>query len=171
MIINKPLPEEYPAFYETYVNKITVDDLITALNETRQQTIELVKIIPLEKEKYKYADGKWSIRELFGHMIDAEKIFAYRALRFARNDKTELAGFEEDDYVPESNAENRSLKDLTEEYLLVRDSTIAFFKGITNEMSLRSGKANGKAISVRALGYSIAGHNRHHNLVIRERYL
>ena len=103
--------------------------------------------------------------------MDAERIFTYRALRFSRNDRTALSGFDENEYVPESNASTRSLQSLIDEYSALRQSTIELFRNITDEMSLRTGIANGKEISVRALGYVIPGHEIHHEGVIKERYL
>jgi hypothetical protein len=171
MAITKPDVSEYFSYYGTYINKVSGNDLLAALAENAKAFSAFVKGIPEEKLDYRYADGKWTIKEIIVHLTDAERIFAYRALRFARNDKTALEGFEENDYVPESNAANQSRQALLEEFQAVRNASIALFKSFTPEMSLRTGAANGKEISVRALGYIMAGHTIHHMQTISERYL
>lgn len=170
-MISKPNADEYAPHYATYISKVNTDDLLAALDHERNEVIVFLKSIPAEKLDYRYQEGKWSIKEIVIHLMDAERIFMYRALRFSRNDRTAVSGFDENEYVPESNASARSLKSLIDEYNAQRQSTIEFFKNITIEMSLRRGIANGKEISVRALGYAIPGHEIHHMGVIRERYL
>ena len=169
--ITKPSAEEYAPYYETYISKVNINDLIDALEKGQTEVIKFIQTIPLDKLDYRYQEGKWSIKEIIVHLMDVERIFTYRALRFSRNDQTALAGFDEEEYVPESNASDRSLQSLSDEYIALRRSTIEFFKNITPEMSLRMGIANGKEISVRALGYIIPGHEIHHINVIKERYL
>ena len=170
-IITKPTSEEYAPFYENYISKVNNNDLIDALEKGKTEAIKFINSIPENKLDYCYQEGKWSIREIIVHLMDVERIFTYRALRFSRNDRTALAGFDEEEYVPESNASARSLQSLISEYNALRGSTIEFFKNITPEMSLRTGIANGKEISVRALGFIIPGHEIHHMNVIKERYL
>ena len=131
----------------------------------------LVRSIPEEKGEYRYASGKWTIKELICHMMDAERIFAYRALRFARNDNTPLEGFEENDYAPEANAQGRTIQQLADEMECLRKSTIDLFMSFTPLMLSRKGTANKTEISVLNLGYIIPGHETHHRLVIQERYL
>jgi uncharacterized damage-inducible protein DinB len=167
----RPLNSEYPVYYHTYIGKVNTDDLLIALEVGLTQIETFVSTLTEEQANYRYAPGKWSIKELLVHLMDAERIFGYRALRFARNDKTELSGFDENQYVPESNAESRSLTNIMTEYKAVRQATIEFYKNITDQMLDRSGRANGNEISVRALGYTIAGHEIHHMQVIKERYL
>jgi uncharacterized damage-inducible protein DinB len=121
--------------------------------------------------EYRYDVGKWSVKELLNHMMDAERIFAYRALRFSRNDKTPLSGFEENDYAPLANAHARSLKQLTDEMERLRATTIDLYSSFTPEMLKREGTANNNKLSVLNLGYVIAGHETHHRKVISERYL
>lgn len=168
MILNL---ETVPAFYKNYVKQIEETDLLQALRISGHRALELVHSIPEEKADYRYAEGKWSIRELLCHMIDAERIFSYRALRFARNDKTPLAGFEEKEYAPEANASGRSLQKIASEMAHLRSATIDLFEGFTPEMLIRKGIANKNELSVVALGFIIAGHETHHCNVLKERYL
>ncbi len=168
MILNL---ETVPTFYKNYVKQIEETDLLQALRISGHRCLELIHSIPEEKSDYRYADGKWSIRELLCHMIDAERIFAYRALRFARNDKTPLAGFEEKDYAPQANAKGRSLHKIAAEMAHLRSSTIDLFEGFTPEMLTRKGLANNNELSVSALGFIVAGHETHHCNVLKERYL
>ena len=169
--ITRPEEDEYASFYHTYISKVKADDLIDALTEGREKVLELMKSIPEDKYDYSYQEGKWTIKEVFVHHMDVERIFTYRALRFSRNDQTAVPGFDEDQYIPESNTAARSMQSIIDEYLALRQSTIEFFKNITEEMSRRSGIANGRQVSVRALGFIIPGHELHHINVIKERYL
>ncbi len=171
MSITRPSSSEYAPYYETYIQLVNEDDLLLALKRIAKIWNDLVSGIPEEKLNYCYAEGKWSIKEVLIHLTDSERVFAYRALRFARNDKTELSGFNENIWVPESNATERSLDSLIKEHNNVRGASISLFESFTDEISLRSGSANGKEISVRALGYIICGHELHHLRVIQERYL
>jgi prepilin-type processing-associated H-X9-DG protein len=171
MAVTKPLETEYAPHFHTYISKVPHNNLSDALHDSHQKVLELLKSIPEEKYNYRYAEGKWTIKEIVAHLIDCERIFVYRALTFARKDKSELPGFDEEEYTPESNASNRSMQSLMREYEHLRKSNILFFDGLTEEMSMRKGIANGKEISVRALGFAISGHELHHMQVIRERYL
>jgi uncharacterized damage-inducible protein DinB len=163
--------ETVPPFYKNYVKQIEETDLLQALRISGHRALELVHSIPEDKADYRYAEGKWSTRELLCHMIDAERIFAYRALRFARNDKTPLAGFEEKEYAPQANASGRSLQKIAAEMAHLRSATIDLFEGFTPEMLTRKGTANNNELSVVALGFIIAGHETHHCNVLKERYL
>jgi hypothetical protein len=169
--ITAPLPEDYPAYYGTYIQKVKGNDLIKSLKEIHQETKDLLKNVSEEKLNYRYAPGKWSIKEIIGHLIDGERVFAYRALRFARNDKTPLASFEENDWAASSNAGQRSFSELMSEFDAVRETTIHLFNSFDEEMILRKGVASEKEISVKSLGYSMAGHEFHHAGIIKERYL
>ena len=160
-----------PHFYKNYVKLIDETDLIQALRISGHRMLELVHFIKDEKADYRYADGKWSIRELLCHVIDAERIFAYRALTFARNDKTMLPGFEEKDYAPEANASARSLKKIADEMAHLRISTIDLFEGLSPQLLTRKGAANNNEFSVAAMGFIIAGHETHHRKILMERYL
>lgn len=168
MILNL---ETVPPFYKNYVKQIEETDLLQALRVSGHRCLELVHSIPEEKIDFRYADGKWTIRELLCHVIDAERIFTYRALRFARNDKTDLAGFEENDYAIQANASGRSIQKITAEMAHLRSATIDLFESFTPEMLIRKGTANKNELSVIVLGFIIAGHETHHCNVLKERYL
>jgi DinB family protein len=171
MKITPPLPEEYPVYFDSYIKKVKGDDLIESLAAIHRQTKDLLKNISEEKLNYRYASGKWTIKEIIGHIIDGERVFAYRALCFARNDKNPLPSFEENEWAVASNAQKRDFSDLMAELDTVRETTIQLFKGFDAEMISRKGIANKVEISVKALGYAIAGHELHHAKVIKERYL
>lgn len=160
-----------PHIYKNYVKQIEETDLLQALRISGHRMVEVVHSIPVSKQDFRYADGKWSVRELLCHIIDADRIFAYRALRFARNDKTPLEGFEENDYAPQANAHNRSLSNIADEMARKRASTIDLFQSFSPDMLMRKGAANKNEISVMALGFIIAGHETHHRKVLVERYL
>lgn len=145
--------------------------MLEALEQSGKQTIALLSAIPEDMGEYRYEKGKWSIKELICHMMDAERIFAYRALRFARNDQTELPAFEENDYAPQANAHARSLKQLITEVENLRRTTLDLFKSFTPEMLQRKGPANKNIVSVINIGYIISGHETHHRNVMNERYL
>lgn len=163
---------EYASFYGGYINQVSDEyTLVEELEISVHRLVKFVREIPMDKFDYHYAEGKWTIKDILQHLIDAERVFAYRALRFARNDKTELPGFEEDDYVLEANANKRSIQDLLTELLIVRQSTLALFKTFSNEQLLRIGIASNNPMSVRALGFVIIGHQNHHLKVFEERYL
>lgn len=164
-------PGEYPAYQKTYIDTVDEVDLIEELEISLHRFIRFVREIPMDKFDYRYAEGKWTIKEIIQHIIDAERIFAYRALAFARNDKTSLPGFEENDYADESNGNARHLTSLLNELSEVRHSNISLFKSFTPEMLVRIGTANGNPNSVRALGFAIIGHQNHHQNVYQERYL
>lgn len=166
-----PDPNTLPSFYANYVQHVHHLDVLEALELSGKIMDEFIRTIPESKGEFRYAAGKWSIKEVLCHLMDGERIFAYRALRFARNDKTVLPGFEEGDYAPEANAHNRSLTQLADEMKRVRASSIDLFASFTPEMLQRKGSANNTTISVINLGYVIAGHETHHRTIISERYL
>ncbi len=162
--------ETIPHFYKNYVKTLEDTDMIQALRKSGNRAQELVHAIPSGKMDFRYAERKWTIREVLCHMIDAERIFSYRALRFARNDKTPLAGFDETAYTPESNAAGRSLQSIASEMVHLRASTIDLFGGFSPEMLARKGSANGNEFSVASQGFIIAGHETHHLHILQERY-
>ena len=168
MILNL---ETVPSFYKNYVKQIEETDLLQAMRISGHRCLELVHSIPEEKSDFRYEPGKWSVREVLCHMIDGERIFSYRALRFARNDKTPLAGFEEKDYAAQANASGRSLQKIAAEIAHLRSATIDLFESFTPEMLIRKGTANKNELSVIALGFIIAGHETHHCNILKERYL
>jgi uncharacterized damage-inducible protein DinB len=162
---------EYAGHFSTYIQAAANVELIEELEICLHDFIKFVQNIPMDKFDYRYAEGKWTIKDIIQHLIDAERIFAYRALRISRNDKTPLPGFEENDYVENTNANGRSIQDLLTEFSAVRQSTILLFKSLTDEQLKRIGIASNNEISVRALGFVTIGHQKHHQKVFQERYL
>ena len=163
--------ETIPPFYKAYVKLVAQPDVLQAMRISGYRTMELVHSIPEAKMDYRYADGKWSIREVLCHMIDAERIFSYRALRFARNDKTPLSGFDEKEYATQLNATGRSLRQIGDEMQHLRSASVDLFESFNEEMLKRKGTANSNELSVIALGFIIAGHETHHCKILHERYL
>lgn len=163
--------DEYNPFYHTYVSKVPDGDLIAQLKRQTAETLALYKSVPEDQWNHGYAPGKWSIKELLVHLMDSERVFAYRALRIARGDQTPLPGFEQDDYIPTSEANLRTVEDLVEEYQNLRASTISLIKSFSSRMLARTGTASGSTVSVRALCAILAGHELHHRGIIEERYL
>jgi hypothetical protein len=169
--MTRPDSREYVTYFEKYISLVEGDDIIAALSNQIDDTLALIHGLSESQGDLRYAPGKWSIKEVIGHLIDTERIFAYRALRFARNDQSALPGFDENSYVANSNYGARLLADLAEEFEFVRKANIYLFRQLGEEVWLRRGKANDNEISVRALAYNIAGHELHHLGIIRERYL
>jgi len=167
----KPAADEYAPYYEKYTSLVPDADILSVLSEQIEGTLNLLRKLPEEQGNFRYAPDKWSIKELAGHMIDTERIFAYRALCIARNDKTPFPGFEQDDYIAGANFDACSLADLATEFELVRRSNLAMFKQFGGEVWLRRGTASDNEVSVRALAHIIAGHELHHLNVLRSRYL
>jgi len=171
ILIPRPRADEHIDYYARYIAKVPEGDLISMLREQAVETMNLLQDLPPAKADYAYAPGKWTIKQVVGHITDAERVFGYRALRFARQDSTELPGFDENAYVDHANFNERTLIDLLDELQVVRASTIQFAKNLDPAAYERRGSANGNQISVRALLYIIAGHERHHVELLRERYL
>jgi len=166
------LPEnEYSQFNATYINALENVELLEELEISLHDFIRFVREIPMDKFDYRYAEGKWTIKDIIQHIIDAERIFAYRALRISRNDQTPLPGFEENDYVENTNANGRSIQELLTEFSAVRHSNLLLFKSFSEEQLIRMGISSNHPISVRALGFLIIGHQKHHQRVFQERYL
>jgi hypothetical protein len=163
--------ETVPQNFKNYVKQVDETDVILAMRLSLYRTLVLVHSIPEDKIDFRYAEGKWTIREVLCHLIDAERVFAYRALRFARNDKNNLHSFDENAWAPEANAAGRSIKKISDELTHVRAASVDMFEGFTEEMLHRKGLANNKEISVLALGFVIAGHETHHRRILTERYL
>lgn len=167
----RPTPEEYPAFYHRYVDLTEGRDLLDAMEGASSRMHAVLANAPTEAGDHRYAPGKWSVKEVLQHVIDAERIFAYRALRFARGDARELPGFDEDAYAPAAQAGRRTLAELLHEHDVVRGASLALFRSFTPEMLLCGGIANGRPNTVRAIGWTIAGHADHHTRVLADRYL
>jgi uncharacterized damage-inducible protein DinB len=163
---------EFASYYGNYIAQVSEEyTLMEELEISLHRFIKFVQDIPMDKFDYRYAEGKWTIKDIIQHIIDAERVFAYRALRFARNDKTELPGFEENDYVDEANGNKRSIMELLTELTAVRHATMFLFKSFTEEQLVRIGTASDNPMSVRAAGFVIIGHQNHHQKVFEERYL
>lgn len=169
--IIRPTSGEYADYYDRYISLVPVGDIVETLESQLDSTLALLHSINGAQANERYAPDKWSIKELVGHLIDSERIFAYRALRFARADKTPLSGFEQDDYVRCAGFDDRALADLAEEFEHVRESSIILFGSLNDEAYQRRGLANEVEISVRALAYIIAGHEVHHVNILKTRYL
>lgn len=167
----KPQPGDYPPFYQPYLDRVPEGDIVELLTQAKAEMLVFLQTLPPDKWDHRYAEGKWSIREVMLHIIDAERIFTYRALRIARNDQTPLPGFDQDKYVPASNATNRSWDSIIREYMAVREATIQLFKYFIPEMWQNSGIASNKPITTLALAHITYGHERHHFIIMKDRYL
>ena len=171
MLLSRPAADEYNAYYDRYISKVPEGDIAQTLSAQLSATLAFLESIPESRGDYRYAAGKWTVKEVILHVIDAERIFAYRALRIGRGDKTPLASFEQDDYVPMSRASERTVRDLAEELGHVRRASIALFRHLDEEAMSRRGTASNYPVTPRALAYIIAGHERHHVEILREKYL
>jgi hypothetical protein len=170
--IAKPADSEFQPNEPLYATLLPDDDLLLKhLQENIIHTKDFVSSLPKDKLNFRYSEGKWTIKEVLVHLMDMERIYAYRALRFARNDKTTLPGFDHQDYVCFSGIATRGISDILIEYEAVRNATVALLNGLTDEALLRFGSVNGNSVSVRALAYHIGGHELHHVNIIKERYL
>ena len=169
--LGRPGPDEYAPFYAGYVAAVPDGELLVLLRDQLAETEALLREFSGARADHRYGPDKWSVKEVVSHMADAERVFAYRALRFARGDTTPLPGFDENDFVRGSNASARALPEIAGELRSVRMASITLFAGLSEEALLRRGPANGKDVSVRALAWIIAGHERHHARILRERYL
>jgi uncharacterized damage-inducible protein DinB len=167
-MISRPAENEYAPYYGQYVSKVPNGDLLNFLDLQPGEFNGLVNDLSDEQATQPPAPGKWSVKQVLGHLCDTERIMGYRALRFARGDKTEIEGFEQDDYVASANSNGRSATELLAELKSVRRATLSLLESITTAESERSGIANGKSISVRALAYVIAGHAQHHLELLRK---
>ena len=167
-----PQPGEYNPFYETYIGKSRAFvDPIQKLHEQHDEVLSLFRPLNAEKQSIRYAPGKWSVKEVLGHLINAERVMTYRAMRIARGDQTPLPGFDENTYVAEAQTEHCDWNELLSEFSHVRHATILLFRHFPEPAWVRTGTANGAPISVRALAYIVAGHTAHHLTILRARYL
>ncbi len=171
MKTSQVLAVEYANFFEPYMSKVGEVDLIEELEISVHRLIKFVQNIPMDKFDYVYAEGKWTIKDILQHIIDAERIFSYRALRMARRDKTPLPGFDEDDYATIANGSKRTIIDLLTELAVVRQATLSLFKTFSDDDLMQIGIASNNPISVRAIGFIIIGHQNHHQQIFSERYL
>jgi hypothetical protein len=170
-IVDRPDPTEYAAYYGKYVSLVPHGDILTTLDQQLDDTLSLLRGITESQSAFRYAPDKWSIRELVGHIIDTERIFSYRALRFARKDETPLPGFDQDVFNENASFDDYPLVELASEFEHVRRSTIFLFKHLEADAWLRRGIASDNEVSVRALAFILAGHELHHLGILRTRYL
>lgn len=167
----RPDPTEYPQSAADYISRVPEGNVLDVLEKQIEETAALVRGLAPGMEDKRYAPGKWSIREIIGHLGDGERVFSYRALRFSRCDPTPLPGFDENDYVREAPFNRIPIQHLLSELVLLRQATLYLFRGLDEEALMRRGVANEIETSVRAIAFMIAGHERHHLDVLRERYL
>ena len=172
MRISQLQADEFAPYHSAYIS--TVDDtwtLVEGLEVSVHEFIKFVQDIPMGKHDYRYAEGKWTIKDIIQHLIDAERVFSYRAMRFSRGDSTELPGFDENSYVENAHGNERSLQSLLTEMSALRHATLLFFKSLTHEDLMKRGMASGYSVSVRALGFLVIAHQKHHTKIFQERYL
>jgi len=169
--MTRPNSAEYAPYFEKYISLVPEGEIVATLGNQIENTLSLIRGLSEAQGDLRYAPGKWSVKEVIGHLIDAERIFAYRALRFARSDTTPLPGFDENSFVANAGFDSRSLADLAEEFEYMRRSNVYLFKHLDGGSWLRRGAANDNEISVRAIAHVIAGHELHHVGILRSRYL
>jgi uncharacterized damage-inducible protein DinB len=170
LTISRPQPGEYAPYYDHYISLVQGEDVLSALDQQRREMMLLLSGRDEEDGNFRYAPGKWSAKEVLGHVCDSERIFAYRALRFSRGDSTPLAGFEQDDYVRNGPFAKRSVSDLVEEFIAVRRATLSLLRNLDEAAWMRRGIANKNEVTVRALAYIIAGHELHHRQILETKY-
>jgi hypothetical protein len=168
--IARPEPAEHSPYHEGYISLVPGNDIVSTLESQRRQTLILLSGRDESEGDFRYAPDKWSVKEVLGHVCDTERIFAYRALRIARGDRTPLAGFEQDDYIRNSPFASRPLPEIIEDYIAVRRATLTLFRNLDEQAWMRRGIANNNEISVRALAYITAGHELHHRRILEEKY-
>ena len=169
--MSRPQPAEYDPYYQKYVGLVPEDEILPAIEGQIDELNKLFDGVPEEKGTFAYADGKWTVKEVLSHLIDGERMFAYRVFRIARGDKTPIEGFEQDGYIENAHANRRTFSELLNEFSLLREANILFFKNLESGDWVRTGTANNVEISVRSLAWIMVGHIRHHIAILRERYL
>lgn len=167
----RPDPSEYTPYYGKYIDLVPDGDILDTLERQGSDTAILLGGVDPDRGEHRYAPGKWTLNQVLVHVMDTERIFAYRALRFSRGDETPLPGFEQDDYIKHVANVRYHLSDLAAQFARLRASNLDLFRGFTRDMLLEKGEASGNPISVRALLWLIAGHERHHMKIIRVQYL
>lgn len=171
LYLQRPAEGEFNPYYGKYIEKVPDGDFVELLARQADDTLSILRAIPENMAGHAYAEGKWTIKELVGHVCDAERIFSYRLLRFGRGDQTPLASFDENAYVPAGQFAQRTLASLVEEFAAIRAASIALVAGLPADAWLNTGAASGSAVSARALAYIIAGHELHHREILLTRYL
>lgn len=169
--MSRPQPAEYDPYYERYISLVPETEIIKSLETQMAELKSLFKVVAEETGTFTYAEGKWTVKEVLSHLIDGERIFAYRVLRIARGDRTPIEGFEQDDYIKNSHANSRTIADLLHELDLLREANVLFFNDLVPSDWTRVGIANDVEISVRSLAWIMVGHIRHHAAILQERYL
>lgn len=170
-LIQKPLEGEYPPYAEMYLQHVEKEDVLDILQERLESSKQIYNQISEEKANFRYAAGKWSIKEVLLHIVDTERIFTYRALSIARGEKASLLGFDQDIYVQNSYANDRTFASILEEFELVRKSTVSLFKNLQANTLTIKGNANGYDVTPRGIAFMLAGHEMHHTKIVLERYL
>lgn len=168
---NKEIYENAPDYCGYFFDLIETDDLLSEFEKSKRLTLDVISLIPANLENYSYQKGKWTVKEVIRHIIDMERIFAYRAFRFSRLDNTDLSGVEENDYIKNASQTERQLSELRDEYTSVRNSTVWVYKNLTTEMLDFKGTANAQTYTTRTLGFAMIGHNIHHCNFIKVNYL
>lgn len=171
MMLSRPSTEEYIPYHEQYIGLVGEGAVTELLASQLASTTELLSDIPEAQADYRYAEGKWTLKEVIGHISDTERVMSYRLLRAARGDKTPLAGFDQDEFMNAASFQDWSLSQIIEDYITVRKSTLSLLRGLSEEAWLRIGITNGSEVSARALAYIIAGHELHHLKIVHEKYL
>ena len=169
-MIKRPQPDEYSDYASRYVNLVGDGPILEILEHLKESTYNFFVGMDPGKADYAYAEGKWTVKQVLGHMADTERVFAYRALAFSR-EAIELPGFDQDVYMEKATFNTRSLEDIANEYKAVRESSLYLFRSMSDEQSTQKGIASGNPVSVRALAYLIAGHELYHINILKERYL
>lgn len=167
----KPSKDEYASYYEGYIQEVIHQDIIKTLKNQLNEIDDFLSEIPEDKHDYAYADGKWTVKQVIGHLIDTERVMAYRAMRIARKDTTPLASFDEELYAANLDLSKRAYEDVVDEFLLMRQANLYFYKSLSEQDYMQKGNAAGHTISVGALLFIIAGHVQHHFNVLKQRYL
>ena len=165
-----PEASEYNPYYGRYIALVKTDNIVATLETQVQDTLATLRRIDESKANHRYAPDKWTVKALLGHISDTERIFAYRALRISRADKTPIEGFEQDDYVRFGPFETCRWRDLVDEFGAIRRTTVSLFRNLNEEAWTRRGTASGHEVTVRALAFMIAGHELHHRNILREKY-
>ncbi len=167
----RPAVNDYAPYYKNYIDKIPGNDILKFLLDQTKDCMNTLNSFPEYKGDFRYAEGKWTVKQVIGHITDTERVFSYRALCIARGEKKHLPGFEQDDYVKAGKFESRNLFDLIYELRLLRESNLLLFKSFDEEMLMQRGTASGYEVTVNALLFMIAGHMQHHLDILKERYL
>jgi len=167
----RPEQGDYATYYEKYICLVEGEDILKILNDQSKKTQDVLNSFSEHKGNYRYADGKWTVKEVVGHLLDTERVFAYRALCIARGEKKSLPGYDQNDYVKDGNFNRRELFELNYEYRLLRESNLLLFRSFTPEMMKKRGFANETSVTVLAVLFMIAGHEKHHMKVLREKYM